>query len=193
MIYWTSRIKNLIKEEKLRRREWEKEEQKENEINFCLEQMSHSKIPIIRRIDSNSDIITSPEHTSNSINNSSSHHHHPLHSNSLQNEPSPFNKPMKTLTPPSMMNLSPHYNARHMMPRPSVRSISETPNVIGAQANQYHNDLCSIILTCLSWFLVVLFFPLSLAFLFRIVQEYERGNSIFLLYSIFSALNYTLS
>lgn len=131
--------------------------------------MSHSKIPIIRRVDSNSDI------TGNELNNPSS---------GLSNE-TPFKmstgyngggrssgQQMKNLSPPNM-NLSPNY--RQMMHRPSVRSISETPNVIGAQANQYHNDLCSIILTCLSWFLVVLFFPLSLSFLFRVIQEYERG------------------
>lgn len=132
--------------------------------------MAHSKIPIIRRMESNSDILGVDSSNQASVlgnlqtNNDTPFKMSPTYSCSGQY--------MKNLTPPNI-NLSPNY--RHMMPRPSVRSISETPNVIGAQANQYHNDLCSVILTCLSWFIVVIFFPFSLTFLFRIVQEYERG------------------
>lgn len=85
-----------------------------------------------------------------------------------------FGSPYQRNTPPHG-NMNPHHY-RHMMHRPSVRSISETPNVIGAQTSQYQSDLCSFLLAGLSWFLVVLFFPLSIAFIFRVVQEYERGN-----------------
>jgi hypothetical protein len=64
---------------------------------------------------------------------------------------------------------------RYNNQRPSVRSISETPNVIGAHINSYTNDFCSILLAALSWTLIVLFFPFSIVLIFRVVQEYERG------------------
>lgn len=126
-------------------------------------QMSHSKIPIIRRMESNNSDAGGPD-----SNNSSN--------NEAFKSASGYNNTqyMKGLSP--NINASPSFY-RHTMHRPSVRSISETPNVIGAVASHYNNDICSIILTGLSWFLVVVFFPISFAFLFRVVQEYERGDS----------------
>ena len=78
-----------------------------------------------------------------------------------------------------MRNSSPNMNSnnvtfRQMMHRPSVRSISETPNVIGAQAIDDHMDLCSLILTIITWISIVVFFPFSFVLIFRVVQEYER-------------------
>ena len=64
---------------------------------------------------------------------------------------------------------------RQMMPRMSVRSISVMPNIIGAQAVGDHNDFCTYALTVLTWFIVVAFFPISIIFILRVIQEYERG------------------
>ncbi len=66
-------------------------------------------------------------------------------------------------------------NSRLHLHRPSVRSISEQPNVIGASRTHYSNDACTYILIGLTWFLIIIFFPFSLMFIFRVVQEYERG------------------
>lgn len=78
--------------------------------------------------------------------------------------------------PSSSANMTNSNNVtfRQMMHRPSVRSISETPNVIGAQAIDENYDICTYILTVLTWLSIILFFPLSIAFIFRVVQEYER-------------------
>ena len=78
-----------------------------------------------------------------------------------------------------MRNTSPNMNSnnvtfRQMMHRPSVRSISETPNVIGAQAIDDKMDICTIILTVITWISIVMFFPFSFVLIFRVVQEYER-------------------
>lgn len=110
--------------------------------------MSHLRIPIIKRMDSPS---------SNNENESDTFNQHFDPSRNQKN------------------TLSPNYGARQMMPRPSVRSISETPNVIGAQAIENQNDICTILLCALSWLLVIIFFPFSLAFIFRVVQEFERA------------------
>ena len=63
----------------------------------------------------------------------------------------------------------------HMQPRPSVRSISDMPNIIGIHASEANTDICSYILVCLTWSLIVLFFPISNIFIFKVIQEYERG------------------
>jgi hypothetical protein len=59
----------------------------------------------------------------------------------------------------------------------SVRSVAnKCPPVIGINADiEYRNDICTIILAIISYLLVLLFFPISLLFTFRIVQEYERA------------------
>lgn len=67
-------------------------------------------------------------------------------------------------------------NSRIHMHRPSVRSISETPNIIGATRTQYSYDMCTYFLIGITWFSVVMFFPISFLFIFRVVQEYERGK-----------------
>ncbi len=76
----------------------------------------------------------------------------------------------------SSSKMGAHPNSRIHMHRPSVRSISEQPNVIGASRTHYTNDACSYVLIGLTWFLVILFFPFSFMFIFRVVQEYERGK-----------------
>jgi hypothetical protein len=68
-----------------------------------------------------------------------------------------------------------------MQHRPSVRSISEMPNVIGAHIFEKRDrDICTYILTGLSWMLVFVFFPLSSVLIFRVIQEFERGKFIYL-------------
>ena len=61
------------------------------------------------------------------------------------------------------------------MHRPSVRSLSDYPNVIGVNTGAYKNDKCSTILVVISWPLIILFFPFSLLSTFRIIQEFERA------------------
>jgi hypothetical protein len=80
----------------------------------------------------------------------------------------------------SIYNMNPsNMNAKMMQHRPSVRSISETPNVIGAQIAERHSrDVCSYILTGITWLLVVVFFPLSCVLIFRVIQEFERGINL---------------
>ncbi len=65
----------------------------------------------------------------------------------------------------------------HMQQRQSVRSISDMPEIIGMHSLSHttNKDICSIILIALTWSLVVLFFPFSFVFIFRVIQEYERG------------------
>jgi hypothetical protein len=65
----------------------------------------------------------------------------------------------------------------HMQQRQSVRSISDMPEIIGMHSISHttNKDICSIILIVLTWSLVVLFFPFSFVFIFRVIQEYERG------------------
>lgn len=74
-------------------------------------------------------------------------------------------------------------NSRIHLHRPSVRSISETPNVIGASRIRYTNDACTYLLIGFTWLLVIFFFPLSFLFIFRVVQEYERGKFDFSYYN----------
>lgn len=64
---------------------------------------------------------------------------------------------------------------KHAAHRPSVRSISDYPNVIGVNAGTYRNDRCTAILAFMSWIFLILFFPISLISTFRIIQEYERA------------------
>lgn len=67
----------------------------------------------------------------------------------------------------------------HMQQRQSVRSLSEMPNIIGMHAigHKTNKDVCSILLIILTWSLVFCFFPLSFIFIFRVIQEYERGKT----------------
>lgn len=73
------------------------------------------------------------------------------------------------------MSLS-NQQTRKAMHRPSVRSISESPNIIGVYAGPYENDIFTYCLTGLTWIIIIMFFPLSLIFICRVVQEYERVN-----------------
>ena len=107
--------------------------------------MSHLKIPIIKKMDS------------------------PNQDN--ENENYTYFSPSKRSQ--NMNTNSASY--RQMMHRPSVRSISELPNVIGAQKIENQNDICTYMLCALTWLTIILFFPFSAAFIFRIVQEYERA------------------
>lgn len=75
----------------------------------------------------------------------------------------------------NIMGSSSNPPSRMMLHRPSVRSISETPNIIGASRVLYSNDMCTYVLIVLTWAVVVLFFPISFLFIFRVVQEYERA------------------
>jgi hypothetical protein len=68
-----------------------------------------------------------------------------------------------------------HLNSRQYAHRQSVRSISEAPNVIGAQTVEINDDYCNNCLTLLTWLFVILTFPFSFFFIFRVIQEYERG------------------
>ena len=86
------------------------------------------------------------------------------------------------------LSMPPNMNSNMMKHRPSVRSISEIPNVIGAQTIEKQNDLCTYILTGITWIIVVFSFPLSCVFIFRIVQEFERGKNKFILIGIFFSL-----
>jgi len=70
---------------------------------------------------------------------------------------------------------APNSVSRQFVHRQSVRSISEAPNVIGAQAAELNDDFCNHFLTTLTWLFVILTLPFSLFFIFRIIQEYERG------------------
>ena len=73
------------------------------------------------------------------------------------------------------MGASSNPSSRMALHRPSVRSISETPNVIGATRITYTNDACTYLLIGMAWAAVVVFFPVSFLFIFRVVQEYERA------------------
>ena len=64
---------------------------------------------------------------------------------------------------------------REMMHRPSVRSISKMPNIIGVQPSENKHDICTFLLCALSWICVIIFFPFSLPCIFRVIQEYERA------------------
>ncbi|CAF0709963.1 unnamed protein product [Brachionus calyciflorus] len=110
--------------------------------------MSHFKIPIIKRINSSNTVDLETEKDSFLCMNSS--------------------KQNSNLNPSSA-------SIRQNMHRPSVRSISETPNIIGAQAINSQNDICSYLLCALTWVPIIIFFPFSLVFIFQIVQEYERA------------------
>lgn len=73
-------------------------------------------------------------------------------------------------------NIHPNtHGYREMMHRPSVRSISEMPNIIGVQPSENKHDICTFLLCALSWLSVIIFFPFSLPCIFRVVQEYERA------------------
>jgi hypothetical protein len=61
------------------------------------------------------------------------------------------------------------------MHRPSVRSLSDYPNIIGVNTGAYKNDKFSTVLVVISWALIILFFPFSLLSTFRIIQEFERA------------------
>lgn len=50
---------------------------------------------------------------------------------------------------------------------------SDVPYVIGANITEDNHGLCGKILLGISWFLIVLFFPLSLFITIKVVQEYE--------------------
>jgi hypothetical protein len=50
---------------------------------------------------------------------------------------------------------------------------SDVPFVIGAHIIENESDVCGKILLVISWFFVVLFFPLSLFLIIKVVQEYE--------------------
>jgi hypothetical protein len=50
---------------------------------------------------------------------------------------------------------------------------SEVPLIIGANITDDNHGLCGEILFFLSWFLIVLFFPMSLFATIKVVQEYE--------------------
>ena len=63
----------------------------------------------------------------------------------------------------------------HMQQRPSVRSISELPNIIGIHTHQKNSDICTYLLMGLTWSLIIACFPFSIFFIFRVIQEYERG------------------
>merc|ERR1719239_2135376 len=61
-------------------------------------------------------------------------------------------------------------------PKTSVMSRREPRDyVFGAEDNEDGNGCCAIILTILSYILVVLFFPFSLCTTIKVVQEYERA------------------
>ena len=47
--------------------------------------------------------------------------------------------------------------------------------IIGVYSGPYQHDVCTYFLTGLSWILIIMFFPISLILIFRVVQEYERG------------------
>ena len=50
---------------------------------------------------------------------------------------------------------------------------TDVPYVIGAHIAENNHGPCGKILLGLSWFLMVLFFPLSLFITLKVVQEYE--------------------
>jgi hypothetical protein len=121
----------------------------------------------------------SEDHEDNNNNNNSNNSNiePPIHRNSNLTSPQSFHHQhlqfSQSSTKMNETQVTPILKSSH---RPSVRSISEFPNVIGANCNEYENDVCTSILTVLSWCLVILFFPLSLLCTFRIIQEYERGR-----------------
>ncbi|KAK3785580.1 hypothetical protein RRG08_037590 [Elysia crispata] len=47
--------------------------------------------------------------------------------------------------------------------------------VFGANESSHESGCCAVILTALSYLLVVLFFPISLCATIKVVQEYERA------------------
>ena len=50
---------------------------------------------------------------------------------------------------------------------------TDVPYVIGANITESKNDTCGQILLTLSWFFIILFFPVSLFLIIKVVQEYE--------------------
>ena len=65
---------------------------------------------------------------------------------------------------------------RHLKHRPSVKSLSHFPNIIGFNSGEDdHSDIFTKFLIIVSWFLLVILMPISLFFTFRVVHEYERG------------------
>jgi hypothetical protein len=84
----------------------------------------------------------------------------------------------------TILKTNPNLSPKMLQHRASVRSISEMPNVIGAFSQERNTrDVCTYLLTGLTWMLVVLFFPLSCVMIFRVVQEFERGKNYMIFYS----------
>ena len=58
----------------------------------------------------------------------------------------------------------------------SVKSMSEYPTIIGLNTkSDKTNNFIASILVVISWSLIILFFPVSLLFTFKIIKEYERA------------------
>ncbi|RNA42261.1 Stomatin [Brachionus plicatilis] len=94
----------------------------------------------------------------------------------MDNSDDHFDSHFYANSPKRATNLSPNGSRfRQMMHRPSVRSISEMPNIIGVQPSENKHDICTYVLCALSWLSVIIFFPFSLPWIFRVVKEYERA------------------
>jgi erythrocyte band 7 integral membrane protein len=64
------------------------------------------------------------------------------------------------------------------VPRPNLRRLwakYDVPYIIGEEILENKRNLCETTLIIFSWALLVLFFPFSLFFTLKIVQEYERA------------------
>ena len=64
----------------------------------------------------------------------------------------------------------------HLVPGQPASGSRPPTQIMGREEGHEHADgCCQIFLTILSWLLVVCFFPLSLFFTIKVVQEYERA------------------
>ena len=111
------------------------------------------------------------DNVDNNINNNNFQQQQQLHNSFYQQQQQDFqqnnNNGQQQLQLPILKNPNMH--------RPSVRSLSDYPNVIGVNAGAYRNDKCSTVLVVISWALIILFFPISMLSTFRIIQEFERA------------------
>ena len=64
-------------------------------------------------------------------------------------------------------------NGEHCLPLPGVGLLPE--DVIGGDEEETGISLCGLVLTIISFLLVILTLPFSLCVCFKVVQEYERA------------------
>jgi hypothetical protein len=76
--------------------------------------------------------------------------------------------------PPSRMHRSQSTFLRNW------KETSDVPYIIGANITNDNHGICGEILFFLSWFLIVIFFPMSLVASIKVVQEYEYVKCVVL-------------